>query len=493
MIETTLSGSRIMNTSCVHEGGAKDGWKGRERVFSGHVERTKNPLFGTVSVDLNSGCSVLSLNTSFSDCPTNPIPSHPNSDNITLHFNENITLNITLEATVEKHVFLQCSFVSSTSGFSGGAIYQQYKNTSLQIENCSFDACYANGNGGVLSFYPPSIAGITFVLKSSSFVRCSARLSGGCITMEQTPTLTIADCVFLDCTCGNVGGVLTIRCHFGASPGISNCLAHNCSQTNPNFYCGGMRFDYCKTVKISSVCFLDCSSASKNGVDLHFNDTLPSPLDTTTVSDCVSTTSVAGGKNRVSPPSKNHLLPTPTLSANIVSLKAKMISETEAMLELTMDKAMTGRMMVLVDNSVISSGRNEGGLKIGRVVRFEMSNRETASSVVSVGAEGLLQQPLSAYDVLTAQLSKQHITVSPPIRISFTSLSSASCSLDESGTKAVVVLEGSDVPNGVYNVTLHNSFSFNVTFTEQGSTSISKANYELGVIGELWKEGAEFG
>ncbi|KAK2958907.1 hypothetical protein BLNAU_6156 [Blattamonas nauphoetae] len=150
----------------------------------------------------------------------------------------------------------------------------------------------------------------------------------------------------------------------------------------------------------------------------------------------------------------------------------------------TLDKEVTGSLHVLISNSE-GTGRTDTtkAPNIGRVLVFSIESSSIGGCTVSTGETGLLQLPLSDYKIVTASLSKyilsfSELSLEVTQRPTFTS---ANCVLDDSCTRAFLNLEGIDLDDETFDLTLQNGWTLEAIFTDK------KATIDLGVIGESSK------
>ncbi|KAK2958989.1 hypothetical protein BLNAU_6005 [Blattamonas nauphoetae] len=467
---TRLIGSKIWNTTssgCIRDG---DGVRGiAEGIVGCSVWSCTNHLCGTAIVGMGDGGSVLSHNTSFTGCHT---PSSPNDDADTdTRHNEHFTTHTVLsKATTLNHVFTLCTFKQCTSDGDGGAIITYFSGLNLQIERCSFHACSSDNNGGVIylraSLSPPS----SFSLSSSSFVDCSTQYFGGCVYISYLSSLTITNCVVLNSTASSGAGALFIKdCSFGDSSGISNTLFQNCTQTNASSFEGGgaVRLWYCATHKLSYVQFRQCYAANGYGHDILLHNT---PFDANSFSTCDSTSSKPHRVTSVTTDNSS-LLPDTSFEASVESLDSTLTADDTVTLTLTLDRAVSGTMIVIVSNLDGTRQEVDGKApKIGRVLVFSFSSPSSTVGTCSssFGESGVLQFPLSDYTLLTASISNHDVSVPSAVVIPDVppTLLHASCNLDESGTEVEVSFSGFGIHQGPYTLTLNDSITLEVTFQD---------------------------
>ncbi|KAK2960868.1 hypothetical protein BLNAU_4265 [Blattamonas nauphoetae] len=447
------------------------------------VSCSTNHLCGTGLRDVNLGGSVLCSNTSYTHCTTTT----------TEYSNQHHTTQTKLSTADTLHLFSLCTF-KACSGSNGGAIYLFKLSADLEITSCSFDSC-SGGAGGAVYFQQLTIQS-SVVISSSSFFQCSSNLnSGGSLCLNNMESLAISDCVILDSQTTVYGGAVYIyKWDVGISnTALSNCLFEDCATSVSGSSGGGgaLYFQSCSSIRLDSLRFRECVSTSGNGHDLYFNSQLPT-VSLTTVSNSDSTSTPK--ENRIYPTTiaVGDVLPTPTETTTLLSQKAQQTTSTTAEIVVTLDRTVTGLLLVLVSNSE-GTGRTDTtkAPNIGRVLVFSIESSSIGVCTVSTGETGLLQVPLSDNKVVAASLSKHTVSFSDmslEIIILHPTFTSAECVLDDSCTRAILNLEGSDVDGESFELTLQNGSTFEATF------SVNKARIDLGVIGESpkWMENEVF-
>ncbi|KAK2946751.1 hypothetical protein BLNAU_18347 [Blattamonas nauphoetae] len=492
-VGTRLIGSRIWNTtSGVGERRGLGVWAGEieEGIIGSDVRESTNHLCGTAMREIGSGGSQLSHNTSFTRCHT---PSTPNDDPNTdtgnpQHFT---TQTILTNKTDTSHVFTLCTFKECASDEFGGAIFTFNDGIKLQIGKCSFDSCSASSDGGAINLSPPENAQFHFHLSSSSFLKCSASSWGGSISLYGISDITIEDCAFLDSSIGSFGGAIYLHsCPFGASPGFSNTLFQNCEQKNSDKGGGGaVRLWNCTSSKFASIQFRSCSAARGYGHDLLFRD---SPFTSSSFADCDSTSSTP---HRVSDETTNSVfdnssyLKTTPYEASIQSLTSELTAADAVTLKLTLSKKVTGKVIVVVDNS--DATRHElpdTAPKIVRMLIFTFSSSTVGTCSASVGESGILQHPLSDYKLLAASFSENKVSIPSGLTIPVTSIILLTrCVLSESKTEVDISFSGWDIPEGHRNFFLNSGPVIEVAFNndEYGRSLGSATAGVSGKNGEL--------
>ncbi|KAK2957025.1 hypothetical protein BLNAU_8100 [Blattamonas nauphoetae] len=501
-VKTTLSSSCILNTtsdftgSVARERKAQDGGSdvglvsGVSQLLIGScVSSCTNHLYGTAIHDLNLGGSVLCQNTSFTHT-TSTLDYH----------NEHKTQQTELKTQNVLHRFSLCTFKDGYAGGSAGAIHLYNSDADLEIESCSFDSCTAGFAGGAL--YITTINGqSTFTLLSTSFVGCKSNSGkAGSLLLSQSSLVIISDTIFRNSNSTAGGGAMTIYQWNAQSSrdAISNCLFMNCRTTASSYGGGGIEFSHCSSIHLESVSFRECTSSTNTGYDMFFDSsdtqTYPHPtVSLSTVSNCDSTSTPTITSRRIHPTNivSGTVLPTPSQTATIQSLTAQLSGSTEAEMVVILNKAVSGRLLLLVSNAQGKSRTDKSKApNIDRVLAFTLSSN-VGQMAVSIGETGLLQLPLEDYRIGAASLSGYNVSFSTtPITVVTLNptLLSANCVLDESHTKIVLNLEGSDMDGNTFVFTLHDKSTFEATFAS------SKASVTLELTGEgaEWKENMMF-
>ncbi|KAK2946488.1 hypothetical protein BLNAU_18593 [Blattamonas nauphoetae] len=155
---------------------------------------------------------------------------------------------------------------------------------------------------------------------------------------------------------------------------------------------------------------------------------------------------------------KDDFLPNPTSVTHISCVGAEIDSDT-AEFTLKMSRAITGTVLVLLDNSGGSRYPTSAQApNIGRVLSFSLDNSIESKCSVSLGENGLVQTPLTAYKVIKSSFVGSVIL-------------SADCLLDKSKKNALITISGLGIPSGVLSVTLSDSTVLSFTFLPQQTTS----------------------
>ncbi|KAK2958177.1 hypothetical protein BLNAU_6881 [Blattamonas nauphoetae] len=445
-----------------------------------------NHLYGTGIHDLNCGGSVLCSNTSFTHCTTT-----------TEYSNEHRTTQTKITTADTLHLFSLCTFkaCSATSG-GGGAIVLSQISADLEIASCSFESCGAPKSSGGALFFQQSTAQKYVVISSSSFVKCASNVNaGGSLYLQNIASLSISDCVFLTSRTNHFGGAVYLSQWDAemANTALSNCLFDDCATSrSSSLSCGGgaIYFWECSSIRLDFLQFRECVAATGNGNDLYFNGTLPT-VSLTTVSNCDSTSTPQASRIYPTTIAVDDVLPDPTETISVMSLNTQQTTSTTVEIVITMDKEVTGSLLVLVSNSEGTARTDTTKApNIGRVLVFSIESSKIGRCTVSIGDMGLLQVPLEEYKIVTASFPNCDVSFSD-VSLENTknpTFTSAKCVLDDTCTCALLNLEGSDVDGETFELTLRNGWTLEATFTN------NKATIDLGVIGESskWMENQVF-
>ncbi|KAK2949982.1 hypothetical protein BLNAU_15125 [Blattamonas nauphoetae] len=451
-IETQLIGSALHNmTSCLGKEQADgDCEVSLSQLMMGTgVCWSTNHLYGTGIVDMNRGGSVLCLNSSFVSCTLDAT-----------YKNKSFTTRTNITSQYSLITFSFCTFKGCTSTSEGGAIYCKIEAVTIQIKGCSFHSCSSSSWGGALYFTLSSLS-MSVSLESSSFVGCYSATYGGSVRFNSVPTISVADCAFLDSSAQNYGGSLAISSWDADSSYqnlITNCLFQNSRQTNSSstYGGGGIYFNSCPSVKLSFLQFRQCSAATGKGHDIYVSGSPPT-LNANTVSNCDSQTTKSNYLVYVTNTStdRSNLLSSTLTALRIISLSAIPKGDS-ADLVVRVDKAMTGKLLVLISN--VNGERQPGsGAFPNIVIAASLSGHVVSFDGVELDAPVVLE--------------------------------SVSCSLDESGTTATITLGGRKLPIGKYKVILHDGWFFEVELSSD-SEGFVVGSHRLDEIGDgtKWKE-----
>ncbi|KAK2955240.1 hypothetical protein BLNAU_9792 [Blattamonas nauphoetae] len=486
---TTLSSSLLLNTTSSSgsgsvdvdekEGGSDFGnsWSVSQKMIASCVSLCTNHLCGTGIRDLNLGGSVLCSNTSFTHCTTST----------TEYTNQHYKAQTKLTTADTLHLFTLCTFKGCKlySG-SGAAIYYYQILAAMEIESCSFDSCFSQLGAGAVTFVESREVPQPLIISSSSFVNCSTDLGdAGSFDIWYPKTLSISDCVFLDSRSKKEGGAGII--YYPTDPtsnlSFSNCLFRNCTTSDTKYGGGGaLSLFECSYILFASVSFRECVAAKGFGPDIYFFQSSPT-ISLSTVSNCDSTS--APKTYRLWPPNltEDDVLPDPTETSTILSLINEPATSTTTEIVVKLDKTVKGTLLVLVSNSK-GTARTDAtkAPNIGRVLLFSVQSSKSGRCTASIGETDLLQLPLEDYKLVAASLPNHAFSFSD-VFIKSPTLTSAKCILDNTNTHALLIVEGSDLVDEPFKLTLQNGSILEASFSD------NQATIDLGVIGEFGMDG----
>ncbi|KAK2946171.1 hypothetical protein BLNAU_18915 [Blattamonas nauphoetae] len=442
-ISSTLSASSLTNTtspSPSHRSASafRGGWN--QRVCGSCVMKSTNHLYGTTIIDMNRGGSLLSHNTSFTECHTPSRPS-PNTqyDYDGMHFDSRIELFGDQFLT---DVFSLCTFDGCESAYTGGAIDCDASDINVQVKQCSFRSCRADRQGGALWFYCPGDSAALLVFESI-FSNCLAANDGGDLHIKQTYSLTISDCFFIDssATEGSGGSISLASIRSYSTNIVSNCLFENCrtEEGSDQYYQGGgavyMSF-VGGDVQLTYLQFRGCSASSKTGHDIYVKCTTFNTRKFT-----YSETTVPGWNRLV-----------------------------------------TGDVLIVLSNEDSTRTPVSGQApNIGRVLKFTFSDTDTSTFTGPVGETKLFQGDLSDYKIVNGYLNG-HLFSDKYVK-------SASCDLDSSGMAVDISFAGLKIPSGAYTITLNDKIPLSVTFTlDESGESAGTVKASIGKMEDELKE-----
>ncbi|KAK2948323.1 hypothetical protein BLNAU_16772 [Blattamonas nauphoetae] len=486
-VRTSLVGCVLANMTspCKQEGRMVGSWFAQS-IVGCVVSSCSNHLYGTSIRSLNGGGSLLTLNSSFVSCLVD-----------SSYENKPFTTRTVLSIEQALYSFKLCTFKECTAPeyLSGGALSTNVFDlkADVQIESCSFESCSAiYGTAGAILLSFESGSTNKLILKSSSFTSCSAA-SVGSLYLYRPGASTVSECAFIDSEATQYGGAIG----FFSLGSCDNWRLH-LKLSLPELSC---KRDIIKFRWRGHICLalsINCTAASGYGRVMYFHSTPYPTIDSTTVSNCASSSEHFTSLiylNETNTDLGEVLSIFPTQLA-LTALTAE-VTETTADVEVTLDKEVSGTLLVVVSNVEGERQEEENGIpNIGRVLGFPILTSSSGSCSVSIGEnDGLLQTPLSDYSIVAAFIPSHVVsfTKAPIFGIpkKRPSLTSAVCSLDASHTKATVDFEGRDFEDGQYTMTLHDGSSFEVELSTDvdGKSTGSK---DLGVIsGEsVWKEGS---
>ncbi|KAK2963069.1 hypothetical protein BLNAU_2092 [Blattamonas nauphoetae] len=358
-----------------------------QRVICSSISESTNHLYGTGSLDMNFGTSVCCMNSSFSKCETDPDPTEGPPTVYLQHFTTQFDHKLSPECTL----FDTCTF-RDIHAERGSAIDSNQATATLSVTKCSFLRCSAKSEGGSICFHPYSTSSVPATVSHCSFVSGQSGFHAGAILFTNCQQGSITDCVFYDLYAKiNGGGLVLLDCQPGEVT-VSNCLFQKCSQ-NTSFGFGGavyvqnagFRFTSLRFRKnlayaphraqdvairnsmqsSDSPPFTDCDT-DQDPIFVCFDHTPPIPPDFVTASTPLAVSSVG----------------------SIVSSDTRTVKAT-----LTVDKPISGTVLVLVDNTDnYEMPNDESPPPLSRMISFDFTPDSTsAESTLSFGEWEVLQ------------------------------------------------------------------------------------------------------
>ncbi|KAK2954404.1 hypothetical protein BLNAU_10572 [Blattamonas nauphoetae] len=419
-----------------------------QRVTDSRVHLSTNHLYGTACVDMNAMGSLLSLNTSFTSCLTDT-PTH---------LNQYYTAT---QRPTQSAFFKLCTFKGCSASNNGGALSVGYVMDTVRVEDCSFKTCSCTSTvGGAICDRMSSQT--IFTITSSSFVSCSTAQGGGSIHLFGALSASLDSCVFFDSKGARMGGAV----HFenwnqvSTIPSITNCHFENCRTTGTtstdDLSGGAIYLLTAGDFRLHFLTFRGNTASQNPGNDIMFG-TSKSLVSSKTILGCTST-SASYRLLVYSHSATNDYLPNPTTVTH-VSCVGTVIDSNTAEFTLKMTEIVTGTVLVLIDNT--GGSRYPTGVQapnIGRVLSFSLDNSIESKCSVSLGESGLVQTPLTAYQVIKSSFVGSFVL-------------SASCALDTNKENALITISGRSIPSGTLSVTLSESVVLDFTFTPNHATS----------------------
>ncbi|KAK2949911.1 hypothetical protein BLNAU_15140 [Blattamonas nauphoetae] len=278
-VETVLLSSLVQNVTSPNIANC---WMAgaSQKMIGTRIRESTNHISGTGCVDMNFGGSLLSLNSSFSNCVRTP-QSLPNDDqNKTgqkYKHGDRLTVDnlSTSNILISSCTFDTMSFHDPTGSESGGAaIFIYLRDVPITIQRCSFYKCALTGqhpDGGaiLLRFHlsTPSLQPIS--VSDSCFVDCTNTLTpsslasgtncGGGFCIISANTVSLERLSFHHCFATSRGGGMYLDMGTGT---VSNIILDSCESD----LAGGV-YRNIGLYTFSSLHFRDCSSGTAEAED----------------------------------------------------------------------------------------------------------------------------------------------------------------------------------------------------------------------------------
>ncbi|KAK2958294.1 hypothetical protein BLNAU_6781 [Blattamonas nauphoetae] len=214
-ISSSLSSMSFRNVSSSQAGCPQQNGMMSQKMVSTEVEWTDHHLSGSTIRDMNSGGSLLCVNSSFASCHT--VPRDEEYDKYLLDYTSasdplRFELNTDVTITFEKCTFTDMTKTITNHNLKEGGAAIFVENTialgsySVTITSCSFLRCVLNTNndakgGGAVSIRRTNdIAGYATV-KLSTFTKCEAHgrsVDAGALHFRRQQIAQVDNCVFTE-------------------------------------------------------------------------------------------------------------------------------------------------------------------------------------------------------------------------------------------------------------------------------------------------------
>ncbi|KAK2958288.1 hypothetical protein BLNAU_6775 [Blattamonas nauphoetae] len=215
-ISSSLSSMSFRNVSSSQASCPQQNGMMSQKMVNTEVEWTDHHLSGSTIRDMNSGGSLLCVNSSFASCHT--VPRDNQYDKYLLDYtSSDSSLNFPLSTAGVSISFEKCTFTDMTktitntaSAEGGGAVFVENNlydgSYFVTITSCSFLRChlYTDGDskgGGAVSIRRNDQYGGTGTVKSSTFTQCESHggsVDSGALHFRCQQTARVESCVFTE-------------------------------------------------------------------------------------------------------------------------------------------------------------------------------------------------------------------------------------------------------------------------------------------------------
>ncbi|KAK2956752.1 hypothetical protein BLNAU_8205 [Blattamonas nauphoetae] len=408
-ISTTLSASSLTNTtspSLSHRSASVCRVDWIQRVCGSCVMKSTNHLYGTTINDMNRGGSLLSHNTTFTECHT---PSHSSPNTQTDYNGQHFTSQkeFTEDST---HSFSLCTFDGYSSDL-GGAIGVHMSYVNLHVKQCSFRSCHSEDEGGGIKYFGRG-GSVVVSISESSFSGCSATNSAGSVAILLPPDVTISDCIFLDSSAqeSSSGALLVTGGNTPNTNTISNCLFENCRLTDGSDKSdggGAVCLERCVPLKLMCLQFRGCFANTETGHDVYveYDEFDPDMIEFCETDLPGENRFVVRIKSTGLYSDSSELLTKPAKATAVAEL-SETHTTSDATFTLALSNWITGDVLILLSNEDSSRTPVSGQApNIGRVLKFTFSDPDTSAFTGPVGETKLFQGDLSDYKLVNGYLN----------------------------------------------------------------------------------------
>ncbi|KAK2951407.1 hypothetical protein BLNAU_13687 [Blattamonas nauphoetae] len=380
------------------------------------LQASTNHLYGTACVDINSGGSHLSLNTSFWSCHTNLVPSSTtNSSYILQHrsgtsaysFNDTQTYTSTMK-------FQRCTFHTMSATENGAALRSLFSPAPILITECSFYRCTISKDfGGAIAIAYEDDARKAVTLQTCSFMACSASDHGGSVYLQALSAVTTTYCYFYqnkvttDTAQRGDGGAIVVNTVTGLIS-FSNSVFE---QNSATFSGGALSVWVTTRLKLTSLMFRMNKAAYGYDFFLWNSGTIYSFSSNITFCESTSYDTrrafyyVTADEQGY----QNDDFPTPTQSTCLAghTLTTNTDGKT-ATLSVVVSNKITETALVLLSNIGNRTGSSPPAIQRLVVLQFSSSTTST-NSTLPYGTNGIIQSSVSQYGIIAAGITKRNI------------------------------------------------------------------------------------
>ncbi|KAK2949349.1 hypothetical protein BLNAU_15729 [Blattamonas nauphoetae] len=380
----------------------------RQILESCVVEDSTNHFSGTATADVNMCGSFLASNSSFSKCSSNLAPSHSHPTYTLSHRTGADVITVATGTQIEEVKITRCSFKSMTSSTTASSVHFVTSVGNTEIAECSFFDCYGTSSLGGTVFVKLDRS-IAYSAKCSScvFVRCRGQpTNGAALEFDRAMPYTVSDCVFYQTESTDKGAALILSNtqHCQSLSTVFNSIFE--SSFSGNVYSGAALYmSLCDNFLFSSLRFVDThADTPREIVHSHFS----LKFSATNLQNCQSSrSSLTCGILWIysgTPTSQEGLISPITKETFVKAFSGKASQAGKATFEIEVGDAVTGEMVVVVEN--LESTRSSSPPTIPRSLTFSFpTSAKTASCTVDVGDTELIQSPATEYQLRRAAVT----------------------------------------------------------------------------------------
>ncbi|KAK2955691.1 hypothetical protein BLNAU_9381 [Blattamonas nauphoetae] len=361
----------------------------RQTLSACDIARVTNHFDGTALLDINTGATVLCMNSSVShsvsDRHANADVTHPIQDK---HFTTRSTSAIVPYGTTHLSI-LRCTFIVSVANFGGAFYVTTYNVDEVIVASCNFHQCQATDpdgiyahDGGALLFSGSTNADYTtrqrmiYQVDQCVFTECFAADAGGALSVGIAQG-SVSECFFERCVAKRAPAIFTEDAKL---TGSNNYIIGCASEGEGTLIFSGWRESILDiSPDISKFYFRDnvINGPETRGRDVFVGNMHNFPLTPEKIADCDTSSDYLAVHIKY-PDSDSASIPQVAKGTHIVSSSMAMESST-ATFTVTCAHAMTGTMAVLLDGDTLP-----------RLIFVTFANSATGTGTATVGAGGVL-------------------------------------------------------------------------------------------------------